>query len=197
MTVRVWHLGLPLILILAGGAFYVTHGTPGSVAPSTAVGASLAARLAQPVATPTTPATPQPVTAGTPSGASSAISGQYGPDATYAMDMLRALGPDIDSYAADNVPGGGNDPDRSHSDSGYTGMTMAILHRVYDQATPPNTWVNPSDPGYPAGLRGVVPSKNAYCIVSKRGSVYAWKSWPSNATGWVAGTANIQNVCRI
>jgi hypothetical protein len=185
MTIRVWHLGLPLLLLLVGGAFYVTHGTSEPVAAP--------ATVAQAAVTTTTPAPAEPATARGASSSASTATGQYAADATHATDTIRVLRVDIDSYAGDNVPGGRSDPDGSHSDSGYAGMTIAILHSVYDQSIPVDTWVNPSDPGYPAGIASVATTKNTYCAVSKSGSVYAWEIAPSGITGW---STSLESVCR-
>src|SRR4051794_39098770 len=60
---------------------------------------------------------------------------------------VRAVLPDVESYNADNVPDGPNDPNGSSTptngvlsgavdttDDGYHGMTSAILKAQYDQA---------------------------------------------------------------
>jgi hypothetical protein len=170
MTIRVWHLGLPLLLILVAGAFYVTHGTAHSVATTTT-----------------------PATGASRSGTTSAATDQGSSDVSAAEGNVRVLGLSIESYAADNTPGGRNDPDGNHSDSGYTGMTIAILRREYDQGTPAYDWVNPTDSGYPAGIARVAPTKRNYCAVSKVGSVYAWQLGPK---GVIKASTNPASVCR-
>ena len=152
MTIRVWHLGLSLLLILAVGGFYVTHQT-------------------------SVPATT------TPPASSS--------DASNAEANVRSLGTSIASYAADNTPGGKNDPNANHSDSGYTGMTIALV-RVYDQAIPSYDWVNPTDSGYPAGVTAVTPTQTTYCAISKVGSTYAWQLGP---TGTIRSSTSPASVC--
>jgi hypothetical protein len=170
MIVRVWHLGLVLLLIVLVGGFYVTHGT----APS--------------VATTTPPATDASRTSTT-----SAAAGQGSLDAQAAEANVRTLIPSIESYAADNTPGNPNDPNRNHSDRGYTGMTIAIVRRTYDQATPSYDWVNPSDSGYPAGTAHVAPTKRNYCSISKVGRVYAWQLGPR---GVIKTSTSAASVCR-
>src|SRR5436305_4516549 len=55
-----------------------------------------------------------------------------------AQANVRAVLPDIESYNADNTPGAGAgvDPDASSTDSGYQGITAALLKSKYDQAFP-------------------------------------------------------------
>src|SRR5436853_4525738 len=63
-----------------------------------------------------------------------------------AQANVRAVLPDIESYNADNTVGNTtNDPDgatdTTHSDSGYQGMTAALLKTGYDQAFPAGVWI--------------------------------------------------------
>ena len=63
-----------------------------------------------------------------------------------AQANVRAVLPDVESYNADNTVGNTtNDPDAAtdttHSNSGYQGMTAALLKSDYDQAFPPSVWV--------------------------------------------------------
>jgi type II secretion system protein G len=63
-----------------------------------------------------------------------------------AQANVRAVLPDIESYNADNTVGNTtNDPDgatdTTHSDSGYQGMTAALLKSGYDQAFPSGVWI--------------------------------------------------------
>src|SRR3989440_10687877 len=53
-----------------------------------------------------------------------------------AQANVRSLLPSVESYNADNNPGSTNDPDAATSttDSGYAGMTIALLKTNYDQA---------------------------------------------------------------
>src|SRR5437764_4334802 len=67
-----------------------------------------------------------------------------------AQANVRAVLPDIESYNADNTVGNTtNDPDTStdatHADSGYQGMTAALLKTGYDQAFPGSVYVFPGD----------------------------------------------------
>ena len=65
---------------------------------------------------------------------------------TAAAANVRSLIPSVESYNADNVPAGTNDPDASTTDSGYTGMTIALLQSNYDQAIPATDFVNNATP---------------------------------------------------
>src|SRR5437868_10541244 len=67
---------------------------------------------------------------------------------------IRAVLPDIESYNADKTVGNQtNDPDDTahggtdsgHADSGYVGMTAALLKGNYDQAFPSSVFVYPGD----------------------------------------------------
>ena len=67
-----------------------------------------------------------------------------------AQANVRAVLPDIESYNADNTVGNTqNDPDTAvdatHSDSGYQGMTAALLKSGYDQAFPSSVFTYPGD----------------------------------------------------
>jgi type IV pilus assembly protein PilA len=114
-----------------------------------------------------------------------------------AQANIRAVLPDVESYNADNEPGGKNDPNGSSTptngvaagavdttDSGYNGMTSAILRAQYDQAFPSQVWVAPGDSGvtgYPSGIATVTAGAKNYCIVSQNGNWYAWKLGPGGA----------------
>jgi len=105
-----------------------------------------------------------------------------------AQANVRAVLPDVESYNADNTVGNTtNDPDTSvdatHADSGYTGMTAALLKSAYDQAFPPTVFTFPGDAsttGAPSGtgISAVTASPTNYCLVSTNGSYYAWKLGP-------------------
>src|SRR5882762_71732 len=60
-----------------------------------------------------------------------------------AQANVRAVIPDIESYNADgnttNDPDGATDT--THSDSGYQGMSAALLKTGYDQAFPSAVWI--------------------------------------------------------
>src|SRR4051794_26209951 len=63
-----------------------------------------------------------------------------------AQANVRAVLPDVESYNGDNAVGNTtNDADAAtdttHSNSGYTGMTAALLKSAYDQAFPPSVWI--------------------------------------------------------
>jgi type IV pilus assembly protein PilA len=114
-----------------------------------------------------------------------------------AQANVRAVLPDIESYNADNDPGSSNDPDASTTDSGYQGMTAALLKSKYDQAFPSATWIFPGDgsvSGAPtgAGITAVGTTAKDYCVVTQNGSWYAWKLGPGgqNLVG-----QTLDNVC--
>jgi type IV pilus assembly protein PilA len=114
-----------------------------------------------------------------------------------AQANVRAVLPDIESYNADNTPGSSNDPDASTTDTGYQGMTAALLQAKYDQAFPSATWIFPGDgstSGAPTGtgITAVGTSAKDYCVVTQNGSWYAWKLGPGgqNLVG-----QTLDNVC--
>ena len=124
-----------------------------------------------------------------------------------AQANVRAVLPDVESYNADNVPSGTSDPNAtgapgvvpaaaSSTDSGYTGMTVAILKAAYDQAFPTGVWVNTTDvsPAEPSGITVTNATATAtnYCIVSQNGSWYAWKLGPG---GLIKVDNVLANVC--
>src|ERR671937_355738 len=99
-----------------------------------------------------------------------------------AQANIRAVLPDIESYNADNTVGNTtNDPDAAtdttHSDSGYQGMTAALLKSNYDQAFPPAVWiigaVDATGAAAPTGT-GITaagaPTQTSYCLVAQNGS---------------------------
>ena len=100
--------------------------------------------------------------------------------------------PDVELYNAANVPGSlYDDPDAVSvgpvgrdsgiDDSGYTGMTVALLTRTYDWNFPQLTWVDPTDVGFPAGVAGGTPTATHYCAIAHSGDWYAWKLGPSGS----------------
>ena len=119
-----------------------------------------------------------------------------------AQANIRAVLPDIESYNADNTVGNTtNDPDgatdTTHSDSGYQGMTAALLKSTYDQAFPASVFVFPGDAGTAGapsgtGISAVGTSPTNYCIVSTNGSWYAWKLGPG---GQILAGTTLNNVC--
>jgi type IV pilus assembly protein PilA len=103
-------------------------------------------------------------------------------DKSAAQANVRAVLPDIESYNADNVPGGANDPNAVTTDTAYENMTKALLTSKYDAAFPQSVWVNPSDAGFPAssvGIVSVTPTTSTYCVVAQSGNWYAWKLGPA------------------
>jgi type IV pilus assembly protein PilA len=113
-------------------------------------------------------------------------------DKSAAQANVRAVLPDVESYNADNVPGGANDPNApgkpgvvaanaSTTDAGYTGMTKAILTSAYDQAFPSNVWVAPTDASVPTSVTIPAPavSPATYCVVAQSGNWYAYKLGPA------------------
>jgi type IV pilus assembly protein PilA len=110
---------------------------------------------------------------------------------------VRAVLPDVESYNADNAPDGKDDPDSSTADSGYEGMTSAILRSKYDQGFPSTVWTFPGDAstsGAPtgAGIAAVGTSPTDFCIVSQNGSWYAWKL---SAGGAILAGQTLADVC--
>jgi type IV pilus assembly protein PilA len=116
-------------------------------------------------------------------------------DKSAAQANVRAVLPDVESYNADNVPGGTSDPDASTTDTGYTGMTKAILTSKYDQAFPASVWVDPTDSSFPTvtGLAGVTATSTNYCVVSQSGNWYAWKLGPG---GVISASTTASAVCK-
>jgi len=112
---------------------------------------------------------------------------------TAAAANVRSLIPSIESYNADNVPSGPNDPDLpTATDSGYAGMTLAELKTNYDQAIPASDWVNPNDPNVPTGVVIPAPTSTTYCAVSAVGNWFAWKL---NPAGTISETTTPASVC--
>ena len=123
-----------------------------------------------------------------------------------AQANIRAVLPDIESYNADNtVANTSNDPDdtahggsdATHADSGYQGMTAALLKSGYDQAFPASVFVYPGDKttaGAPTGtgINAVGTTATDYCAVSTNGSWYAWKLGPG---GQILVGTTLNNVC--
>jgi len=116
---------------------------------------------------------------------------------TAASANVRSVVPEVESYNADNVPGGPNDPDASTVDSGYQGMTAAILTATYDRAFPADVWIFPGDAsvaGAPAGagISAVGTTAKDYCVVAQNGSWYAWKAGPDAA---ILTGQTLDNIC--
>jgi len=120
-----------------------------------------------------------------------------------AQANVRAVLPDVESYNADNVPGGTSDPDAATStaDRGYQGMTAAELKTSYDQAFPTAVWIigsndvsaTPVAPPTGTGITAAgAPTTTNYCIVSQNGSWYAWKLGPG---GLIKVDNTVNNVC--
>jgi type IV pilus assembly protein PilA len=97
---------------------------------------------------------------------------------TAAAAAIRTVIPDVESYNADNYPGSPNDPDASTSDSGYTGLTMQILHDTYDASLVPAkySW----DPTNWAPHTGRTAATD-YCIESFVGNKVGAKYGPDGA----------------
>jgi type II secretion system protein G len=116
-------------------------------------------------------------------------------DKSAAQANVRAVLPDVESYNADNVPAGTQDPDAATSttDKSYDGMTSALLKVKYDQAFPGSVWVAPTDAAVPTGV--VIPAPAApdvYCIVSISGNWYGYKLGPA---GVITVTDVAADVC--
>ena len=124
-----------------------------------------------------------------------------------AQANIRAVLPDVESYNADNVPAGTADPDATGApglvgagsaiDSGYTGMTVAIIKAAYDQAFPASVWVNPASVDVAGAMPGTITSAvtagpTTYCIVSQNGNWWAWKKGPG---GILRVSSDANDVC--
>ena len=115
---------------------------------------------------------------------------------TAAAANVRSLIPSVESYNADNVPAGPNDPDAATSttDSGYAGMTIAELKTTYDQAIPATDYVNDSGAGSDAAgvTATVAPTATNYCVYSQVGNWFAYKLGPA---GVITQTTDPTAVC--
>jgi type IV pilus assembly protein PilA len=113
---------------------------------------------------------------------------------TAAAANVRSLIPSVESYNADNVPSGTNDPDASTTDSGYTGMTLAELQTNYDQAIPATDFVNNATPALEAAGVTTKATLDAthYCVYSQVGNWFAWKL---NPAGTIKQTTDPTAVC--
>ena len=121
-----------------------------------------------------------------------------------AQANVRAVLPDVESYNADNTVGNTtNDPDAAtdttHSNSGYQGMTAALLKSDYDQAFPPSVWiigaVDATGAAAPTGTAittAGAPTATTYCLVAQNGNYYAWKLGPG---GTIKVDTVVNNVC--
>jgi prepilin-type N-terminal cleavage/methylation domain-containing protein len=114
---------------------------------------------------------------------------------TAAKANLSAVLPDIEQYSSDNYPSAptAQDPDwngtdaagtGTNADSGYTGMTMAILKSKYDSSiTTANFQLNHNYTG----------SSTAYCLYTSSGQWYAAKIGPSGTIS--VGKQMVENTC--
>ena len=123
---------------------------------------------------------------------------------TAAAANVRSLIPSVESYNADNVPSGTNDPNMtgapglcgtaSATDSGYTGMCLAELKGSYDQAIPASDYVNNSGTDADGVLATAAPlDATHYCVYSQVGNWYAWKL---NPAGTIKQDTVAANVCK-
>jgi type IV pilus assembly protein PilA len=125
-------------------------------------------------------------------------------DKSAAQANVRAVLPDVESYNADNVPGGVSDPNKTGApglgaatasavDSGYSGMSSSILTAAYDQAFPTTVWVSAADANYPAAItHPITPGTTTYCVVSQSGNWYGYKLGPG---GLIKATSDPAVVC--
>ena len=112
---------------------------------------------------------------------------------TAAAANVRSLIPSVESYNADNDPRSTNDPDASTTDTGYTGMTIALLRATYDQAIPSTDYVNNSGVAESAGVTAAAPlDATHYCVYSRVGN---WLAWKLNPTGPIEQTTDPAQVC--
>ena len=178
MTARLWRLGLLLLAVLLAGAFLLGRSTALSHAsgvPAVERPYDFAQGQAEELVIARSDRGSQRLTA-----------------RATATSHVRWAIPDVELYNADNVPGSlHDDPDAVSvgpvgrdlgiDDSGYTGMTVALLRRIYDWGFPQLTWVDPTDPGYPTGVAGVTPTATHYCVIAHSGDWYAWKLGPGGS----------------
>ena len=114
---------------------------------------------------------------------------------TAAAANVRSLIPSVESYNADNVPSGPNDPDLpANTDSGYSGMTITELRTNYDQAIPATDYVNNATPALEAAGVTATATLNAtsYCVYSQTGNWFAWKL---NPAGGIYESTDPTHVC--
>ena len=114
---------------------------------------------------------------------------------TAAAANVRSLIPSVESYNADNVPSGTNDPDSATSttDSGYAGMTIAELKTSYDQAIPATDYVNNSGAAEATGVTATATlDATHYCVYSQVGNWFAYKL---NPAGVILQTTDPTKVC--
>ena len=114
---------------------------------------------------------------------------------TAAAANVRSLIPSVESYNADNVPSGTNDPDAATSttDNGYAGMTIAELRATYDQAIPSTDFVNNSGAAEAAGVTATATlDATHYCVYSQVGNWFAYKLDPAGA---IQQTTDPTKVC--
>ena len=114
---------------------------------------------------------------------------------TAAAANVRSLIPSVESYNADNVPSGTNDPDtaKSTTDSGYAGMDLAELKATYDQAIPASDYVNNSGAAEATGVTATAAlNATSYCVYSQVGNWFAYKL---NPAGVILQTTDPTKVC--
>jgi prepilin-type N-terminal cleavage/methylation domain-containing protein len=110
-------------------------------------------------------------------------------NATAAAANVRAVVPDIEAYNADNYASAptAQDPDwngtdaagvGTNADSGYAGLTLAILQSKYDGSIVANTYQ--WDPAGWAPVTGQTTSTD-YCVYSLVGTRYAAKHGPNGS----------------
>jgi prepilin-type N-terminal cleavage/methylation domain-containing protein len=106
-------------------------------------------------------------------------------------DVAQALRA-VNAYAADNFPGAANDPDSATStaDSGYSGITLALLNTKYDAAIS-------AVPGAPFVINpaGFTPSSTDFCLTAAIGRWVAVQHGPggtiSSGTLFTPGTCTV------
>jgi type IV pilus assembly protein PilA len=111
---------------------------------------------------------------------------------TAAAANVRSLIPSVESYNADNVPNGANDPNTNTTDSGYSNMTIALLQTKYDQAIPASDYVNNSGTDISTVTATATLDSTHYCVYSAVGNWFAWKL---NPAGTIYTTTDPTHVC--
>jgi prepilin-type N-terminal cleavage/methylation domain-containing protein len=114
---------------------------------------------------------------------------------TAATANVNSLIPDIEQYSSDNYSGvpTSQDPDwngtdatnvGTNADSGYTGLTIAILKSKYDSS------ITTANYSWNVNFTG---SSTTYCLYTTSGQWYAAKKGPNNTV--TVGKNMVQSTC--
>ncbi len=113
---------------------------------------------------------------------------------TAAAANVRSLIPSVESYNADNVPAGANDPDCQHHRQRLHRHDHRLAQSNYDQAIPATDFVNNATPAAEAAGVTFKATLDAthYCVYSQVGNWFAWKL---NPAGIIKQTTDPTAVC--